>query len=203
MLNTRVGRLLNPTPAPSWSYTFTPIVHSELYFECLEANGEDSTRARKLHNECPYVPPEPLPPKNKWELPKYRDWVPVTLEVTAKGKVRCHIKPGMADLYNSPCHHKPSIETRLKACRDFGYPTEVLLDVLKKHEKRIENKPAIDEFFLSVFGDEPLKKVAPPKKKTLQQIFKFRKMVYAKPDDDPEEEDARSDVDEPVEVDDV
>ncbi len=189
----RVSKLLTKVPSEPWRYTFTPLVHSDIYFDELELRGEDTTRMRKLHEECPYVPPEPIPPKKKWDIPQYLDWVPVKLTVTPSGKVKCHIKPAMADLYKSPCHRKPSIEARIKACKDFGYPDEVLLDVLAKHEKRVANQPAIEEFLISVFGEETNKKPAPPKKKTLQQIFKFKKMVYPKVDDDPELEERSDD----------
>ena len=201
--NSLLSRLLAP-PQPSVpaKYVFYPIVHSENYFRDLESHGIDSTRMRQLHAEKPYVPPPPPPPKRQLNLPKYRDWVPVTLEVTESGKVRCHIRPAMADLYASPCHHKPSIEARLKACRDFGYPPDILLDILDKHEKRLARQPELEEFMNVLFGNTEHKKPAPVKKKTVYQLFKFKKIKYAMPDEDPVIED-RSDTEEepPVEVD--
>ena len=129
-------KLLNPNPVKYFVYKFTPLVHADIYFTDLEDHGEDSTKSRELHAAHPYVPSPPIP-KRSWSVPNRRDHIPVSLVVTASGKVRCHIRPSMADLYGNRCYHKPSIDVRLNACKDFGYPHEVLLDVLEKHENRL------------------------------------------------------------------
>jgi len=160
-------------------------MHPDLYFADLESHGMDSTRLRALHKETPPSEPHVIKPKKVWPVPKYADMMPVTLEVR-KGKVRVKIMSKMADLYEkNKKGHKASIEERVLAARDFGYPDEVLLDMIKKHEKRLAALPELEEFMIAVFGEMSDKKTTAPKKKTLYQVLKYKKVIYAMPE--PEE----------------
>ena len=72
------------------------------------------------------------------------------------------------------------------AAKDFGYPDEVLRDMLVKHEKKEASRAELDEFVTSIFGELSDKKTTAPKKRTLYQVLKIRKAVYAMPDQDPD-----------------
>ena len=186
----RVHALLAKRPDPEPDHDFVPLMHPDLYFYYLEQLGEDTTRTRQLHARNPAPPPIPIPPKVRYPVPEYVDHVPVTLEVSKSGRVRCRIHTKMLDMYEKmqKTHKMPSIEDRIMAAKDFGYPDEVLKDMLVKHEKKEASRAELDEFVTSIFGEMSDKKSTAPKKKNLHQVFKIRKMVYAMPDQDPDPE---------------
>ena len=166
-------------------YKFRPVMHPDLYYADLESHGMDSTKLRALHKERPPSEPPIIHPKIVWPVPEFADTIPVTMEVK-KGRVRVRIRPGMFDLYQkNKKGHKASIEERVLACRDFGYPNEVLIDMMQKHEKRLAALPELEEFMISVFGEMSDKKTTAPKKKTLYQVLKIKKAICAMPE--PEE----------------
>jgi hypothetical protein len=87
----------------------------------------------------------------------------------------------------------PKIEERIKALKSVGSPDEVLLEVLKGHEKRIKDKPMLEQFINSIFGEFSDKRAAAPKKKNLYQVLKIKKPSYATVDKEDEEENEISD----------
>jgi hypothetical protein len=53
---------------------------------------------------------------------------------------------------------KPPITVYLKQLKLLGYSDEALTRILEKHEQMIAQKPALEEFINSVFGDDSSKK---------------------------------------------
>ena len=58
---------------------------------------------------------------------------------------------------------KPPIGVYLRQLKLLGYSEQALKDVLERHEKLVAQKPELEEFIISVFGDDSSKK----KKKTM------------------------------------
>jgi hypothetical protein len=58
---------------------------------------------------------------------------------------------------------------------------------MKKDAKRAEDGPKLDEFIFNVFGEMSDKKTASTKKRTIHQILKLKKRVYAMPEPNDEE----------------
>ena len=184
-----------PTPKK-----FVPVAHPDLYYRDLELHGMDSTRLRKLHEENPVPVDVPIQTKPPLNIPEFADFIPTELHVKKNGAVKVQMHTKMAELYEKYKQgKKPSIEERVLACKDFGYPDEVLKSMIVKHEKRLANVPALEAFILGVFGEMSDKKSSAPKKKNLYQIFKIKKTIFALPE--PEEEEPNEDADVPDEED--
>ena len=182
----RVLEILKKTTVSPKPRKFVPVMHPDLYFRDLEARGVDTTRLRKLQEEN--VLPEETVKKTKKPLaiPSFADDIPVRLSTKKDGTVKVHICTEMATLYEKFYSRgiKPSLEQRIKACRTFGYPDEILCDIIKKDDARKKNMPAMEEFIHTIFGDFSDKKSAAPKKKNLYQILRIKKPARAMPDDD-------------------
>ena len=141
---------------------FVPFWNPEHYFNDLETNGTDSTHVRQLHENCVY--PEPT----TFKLPTVKNIV----------------LP--ADIYEKYLkkNKKAPIDEYIKALYEAGYPEDVLLDVMKKDAKRKAMLPELTQFIIDIFGEVNDKKVV-VKKKTINQILKIKKKIYAMPE--PEE----------------
>ena len=178
----------NPPP-------YVPVINPELYFADLEKNGTDTTRLRKLQSEydCVHIQNE-VYTKPKFVGPKFIDHIPVTLSVHENGEVKVKICHELASLHEKYYYKgkMPNIEDRIKALKSVGYPEEVLLKVLKHHDQMIKDKPDLEKFINSIFGDFSDKRPVAPKKKNLYQVLKIKKPSYATVDKD-DEEDAISD----------
>jgi len=162
---------------------FRPVVNPELYFRDLEKNGTNTTELRRLQAKYETNEEQIEIQKIKYDVPDYLDHIPVHLDVK-KGRVKIRICSEMANLYDKFYSKgiKPKIEERIKALKTFGYPDEVLLDVLKKDEKRVKDEPVLEEFINTIFGEFSDKRPSAPKKKNLYQVLKIRK--YAAPTDE-------------------
>ena len=170
---------------------FKPYIHPDLYFRDLENHKIDTTKLRFLHSENPPSDPPVVIEKIILPIPKYPDTIPSRLEITKKNRVKVKLYPGMANLYEKyKKGHKASIEERVMACSDFGYPDYILKDMITKHEKTMKNATALEEFVKNIFGEISDKKQAIPKKKNIYQIFKIKNIVCARPEpeDEPNEE---------------
>jgi len=187
-LNSTLERLLYPVQNTSPSTKFVPLVNPESYYRDLEMRGLDSSRMRRLHEENPREPEDVLQPKEKYDIPEFADYVRTSLEVK-KSKVRVKFHTKMADLYEKyKKGKKPDIAERVIACKDFGYPDEVLKSMIEKNEKRLEQKPELEKFIFNIFGDIGDKKPTKEKKKTLYQILKIKRTNFFIKPDEPEEE---------------
>ena len=142
---------------------FVPFWNPEHYFNDLETNGTDSTHVRQLHENCVY-PADPEP--------------------TIKKKVSVDKLPYTIYEKYFKKNKKAPIDEYIKALYDVGYSEDVLLDVMKKDAKRKAMLPELTQFIVDIFGEVNDKKVV-VKKKTLNQILKMKKKVYAMPE--PEE----------------
>jgi len=174
---------------------YVPVSNPELYFADLERNGNDTTELRKLQDEAEArYPQEVHEPKKKYNVPDDPTHVPVRIDVTKNGRVKVRICHEMATLYEKFYSKaiKPKIEEQIKALKSFGYPDEVLLQVLEVDQKHKRDGPILDEFINSIFGEFSDKRPAAPKKKNLYQVMKIKKPVYAIPDA-PDEENEISD----------
>jgi len=182
---TRINMLIEGRSVQPRETQFVPIMHSDLYFRDLERAGQDTALTRHLHSKFPILECIPLAPKIKLPIPDFADYIPVELKVV-NGRVRCILHTGMLNLYEKmqKTHKKPSIEERLMAAKDFGYPMEVLKRMLLKHEQAEASKEALNDFVISVFGEMSDKKTTAPKKRNLYQVLKIKKQVYAVPDAD-------------------
>jgi hypothetical protein len=182
----RVLDILKRSNAPAKQRQFVPVMHPDLYFRDLETHGVDTTRLRHLHEENALPDETVKKPKKSHPIPPFADHIPVRLTVKKCGSVRVRFCTEMATLHEEFYSHgiKPSLEERIKACRTFGYPDEILCDVIKKDDTRRKNIPMMDEFIHTIFGDFSDKKSTAPKKKNLYQILKIKKPVRAMPDED-------------------
>jgi hypothetical protein len=88
--------------------------------------------------------------------------------------------------YSKPCV-KPPLEERIKALHEAGYPEDILLDVMKKDAKRLASEAKMSEFIFTIFGEVNDKKAASTKKRTIQQILKIKKRLFAVPEPTEEE----------------
>jgi len=191
-----IPRLFKPQPPAYREPPYVPVSNPELYFADLERNGTDATRLRELQAEydSKHIEPE-VDTKPRFFGPKFIDHIPVTITVKDNEKVKvkiCHELATLHEKYYSK-GKMPKIEERIKALKSVGYPDEVLLNVLKDHEKRIKEKPILDQFINSIFGEFSDKRAAAPKKKNLYQVLKIKKPSYATVDKEDDEEDAISD----------
>lgn len=111
--------------------------------------------------------------------------VRVSLVVSKTGRVRLGFHTRMSALYEQMqrTHKLPTIEERVLAARDFGYPDEALKRMIDKHEKYEASRAELDQFIVGIFGELSDKKTSAPKKRTLTQVLKIKKQVYAMPDD--------------------
>jgi hypothetical protein len=85
-------------------------------------------------------------------------------------------------LYSRYKNKRPPLDDRIKALHEAGYPDAVLIDVMKKDARRVAESAKLDEFIFGIFGDITDKKTPSAKKKTIHQILKIKKRVYAMPD---------------------
>mgnify|MGYP006889512195 CR=1 FL=1 len=114
------------------------------------------------------------------------------VSVAKDGKVKVNITAPIENLYTeyySKCI-KPPIKVRVCAFQKVGFTDDQLLDMIKKDEVREKNKENLDVFIQAIFGNVSSKS-APPKKKTLQQLIKFKPIKPVTCDDptiDEEEE---------------
>ena len=180
---------------------FVPLAHPEPYFRTRELLGEDTTETRRLHAENPPEPPAILK-REKMPVPDDPHHVRVSLVVSKSGRVRLGLHTRMSALYEQMqrTHKMPSIEERVLAARDFGYPDEALRRMIDKHEQYEASRPELDQFIVDIFGEVSDKKVSAPKKRTLIQVLKIKKQVYAMPGDPDElEENENEDAEVPDE----
>lgn len=163
---------------------FSPYVHPELYFRDLENHGQDTTNLRQLHEMRPPLQPLPIAVKKQYLIPQYGDHIQMVLKVR-KGHVHVQLKNAMAILCEKKT--KMPIEERVRACKEFGYPDEVLLDMMAKQEARDAASEKLDEFITTVFGEACEKKGSKKVvkiKKTIYQVLKIKKTLYAMPDEE-------------------
>ena len=144
---------------------FVPFWNPEHYFNDLETNGTDSTHVRQLHENCVYPEPTTFKIKRKLAVIDHTGLYNIHEKYLKKNK-------------------KAPIDEYIKALYDVGYPEDVLLDVMKKDAKRKAMLPELTQFVVDIFGEVNDKKVV-VKKKTLNQILKMKKKIYAMPE--PEE----------------
>ena len=144
---------------------FVPFWNPDQYLRDLKENGTDVSKLEKMYAEHP--PQEEITFKKK---------IPGDLNMTP-----------IERLYKRYPMKKPPIEERIRALHEAGYSEEVLLTVMKKDVKRAEDGPKLDEFIFNVFGEMSEKKTASTKKRTIQQILKLKKRVYAMPEPNDEE----------------
>jgi hypothetical protein len=188
---------------------FIPFWNPEHYFADLLKSGaslEDVARLRKLHDDNP-IKKIPIIKKPKPELTieealkKYScdPWKKPTATERMKSRVskfpHINTQP-LADLYakySNPLR-KPPLEERIKVMHQCGYPEEVLMETMKREERMIAQSDEMDAFIYAIFGEANEKKQSAPKKRTITQILKIKKMSYARPDvEDPAVDDPVSD----------
>ena len=165
---------------------FVPFWNPEHYFNDLETNGTNSTHVRQLHENCVY-PEEPITFKTKQKCGNVTVMDKLPVSTTVKNdKVKVVIHSGLYNIHEKYLkkNKKAPIDEYVKALYDVGYPEDVLLDVMKKDAKRKAMLPELTQFVVDIFGEVNDKKVV-VKKKTLNQILKMKKKIYAMPE--PEE----------------
>lgn len=165
---------------------FIPVWNPEHYFNDLETHGIDSTHVRQLHENCVYPEEESIIFKTKQKCGvTVIDKLPVST-IVKNDKVKVVIHSGLYNIHEKYLkkNKKAPIDEYIKALYDVGYPEDVLFDVMKKDAKRKAMIPELTQFVFDVFGEFNDKKVV-VKKKTIKQILKFKKKIYAMPE--PEE----------------
>jgi len=164
---------------------FVPFWNPEHYFNDLETHGTDSTHVRQLHENCIYPEPTTIKIKKKICNVSFMDKLPVST-IVKNDKVKIVIQSGLYNIYEKYLkkNKKAPIDEYVRALYEVGYSEDILLDVMKKDAKRKAMAPELEQFVFDVFGEFNDKKVV-VKKKTIQQILKFKKKIYAMPE--PEE----------------
>jgi hypothetical protein len=150
---------------------FIPYWDPESYLRDLGNSGCDTTELKRLHIEHPPIG---------------------ELDFVKKPPLHINTKP-IEKLYNNR-KTKPSLEERVKALHEAGYPDEILIDVMKKDAKRNTESLRLDEFVFAIFGDVNDKKTPSTKKKTIHQLLKIKKRVYAMPEPSDEENPVEDDL---------
>ena len=149
------------------SRVFVPYWNPEQYLVDLKKNGTDTDQLERLHKQHP--PPNDYPLFHKKEL-----------NIDMRPLATLYKK------YSKPCV-KPPLEERIKALHEAGYPEDILLDVMKKDAKRLASEAKMSEFIFTIFGEVNDKKAASTKKRTIQQILKIKKRLFAVPEPTEEE----------------
>jgi len=189
---------------------FIPFWNPEHYFSDLLRCGTSSDHVehlRRLHEEHPIekVPAPVVDPKPVLTIEEVikkttiRDpWKKPDAVERMKSRVskfpHINTQP-LEDLYAkySKPPRMPPLNERIKALKDCGYSDEILMNVIKSHEKKMAESDELDAFIFNIFGEQNEKKQSAPKKRTITQILKIKKRVYARPDiEDDENDDAVS-----------
>ena len=150
---------------------FVPFWDPDSYLYDLKMNGHDTTEIERLHKENP---------------------PPIEVNLCKKKQLDINMEP-IEKLYAKYKNKRPPLDERIKALHDAGYPESVLIDVMKKDAKRAADSAKLDEFIFAIFGDIADKKTPSVKKRSIHQILKIKKRVYAMPepgeDENPVEDD--------------
>lgn len=186
----RVYNLLNPPKFQEPLNKWKPFWDPNSYLTDMKNHGNDTTTLEKLFSENIVEEDiKPIEKKRQLDIPEYSDIIPVTTKIKKNGLVSVIIHNEMANMCENfySKGKKPSIEVRIKSLHDFGYPDDILLNTIKKDCKRVKDSVLLDEFILGIFGESDGKKVATVKKKTIHQILKIKKKIYAMPEQDEEQ----------------
>lgn len=172
-MTSRIQSILEKMNSPIIPYKrpqFVPVWNPEDYFNDLEnVNESDTTYLRELHNDFP----------SRIDEQKILKKASIIDIIPKVGKLN-----NIYEKYLKK-NKKAPIQEYIKALHEAGYPEDMLMDFIKKDEKRKANMEEINNFVVSIFGEVNDKKVT-VKKKTLNQILKFKKMIYAMPEIDDE-----------------
>jgi hypothetical protein len=160
---------------------FIPFWDPESHVRDLKLSGIDTTDLEKQYEEFPPV----IDIGFKKKPPLVLNFEPI-LALQAK--------------YSKPAR-KPPLDERVKALHSCGYPMDVLFRIMKNDERTKAESDNLDKFIFSIFGDASEKKATSVKKKTLHQLLKIKKRVFAMPDADDIEENAVDDEDVLVDAD--
>jgi len=132
------------------------------------------------------------------ELEKKYEAFPPVVEVGFKKKppLDLNFNPVIAlyAKYTNPAR-KPSLDERIRALNESGYPMDVLLRIMKHDERTKAESENLDKFIFTIFGDASEKKATSSKKKTIHQILKIKKRAFAIPDAIDDEENPVDDAD--------
>lgn len=142
---------------------FIPFWNPKDYLRDLKTNGIDITVLEKLYEENP-------PPLES-----------VCLEKKSMKNINFEPIKKLYRKYSKPLK-KPPIDERIKALHEAGHPEDVLLDIMKRDAKAIEDESKMDEFIFNIFGDIGIKKTAAVKKRTIVQILKIKKQTFVLPE---------------------
>jgi hypothetical protein len=169
---------------------FVPFWNPEHYFSDLLRCGTSSDHVehlRRLHKENP---------------PKVEEWMITKPKVVTKYDFTVPSMVALQEKYYK-FGKMPPLNERIKALNDCGYSDEILMNVIKSHEKKMAESDELDAFIFNIFGEHNEKKQSAPKKRTITQILKIKKRVYARPDIEDDEDDAVSEFEDlpPVEED--
>ena len=178
----RVWSILNkPVEAAKPITIPTPILNFDVY-------KSDLRRANKLLGICDEatesvisnVPiledDEKVFTKKTTHDPNIVNFVHTKISANTYGGVNVSMTAPIEKLYTKYYSKgtKPPLKDRVNAFKKAGYTEDELLMIVKKDEVRENKIPELEEFIKRVFGNVSTKKDAPPKKKTLQQMFKFK-----------------------------
>jgi hypothetical protein len=159
-------------PIPETVRRFVPYWDPESYIRDLKTNGHDTAELERLHQENP---------------------PPVEVDFCTKKQFNINQAP-IEKLYAKYKAKRPPLDERIKALHEAGYPDAVLIDVMKKDARRVADSAKLDEFIFTIFGDIADKKTPSAKKKTIHQILKIKKRVYAMPEPSDEENPVEDDL---------
>jgi len=163
--------------------TFVLVARWKEYLKDLERTGTSDQivgRLRTFHEK--WNPIETVEVAVTYhEVPDHADAVVVNLTTTKAGKVKVYIGAPLDDITNQYLSKgtRAPINEYLKALKRFGYPEEVLLKVLEKHQTREAKSDELDAFIERIFGKSSNKTASKPKARSardqLMSIMKIRK----------------------------
>ena len=162
---------------------FIPVMYWKNYLLDLERSGTSAEivdRIRKEHEEWMRDHPvvESICECKNVNIPNSPDAVVVNITVSKSGKIKTSVEAPMELLYTKYYSNgvRPPIDEHIKALKKFGYPDEVLLKVLKKHQKRVERSDEDDMFIEKIFGKGGTKASKPKAKGIKEQISSLLKI---------------------------
>lgn len=181
-MGSRVWSILNKPIEVAKPVTIpTPILNFDVYKSDLRRANQllgihDEATDATISNVPLLEDDEKVFTKKIIHEPNIVNFVHTKISANKNGSVNVSITAPIEKLYIDYYSKgtKPPLKDRVNAFKKVGYTEDELLMIVKKDEARENKIPELEEFIKRVFGNVSTKKDAPPKKKTLQQMFKFK-----------------------------
>ena len=176
----RVEACLKQTVCSHVPLPVAPIGNIDGYVWGMNFTKEDEKHCREKYTPEPDIIVEQV---EKLIVPSDPLHVFTTLKVLKSGKVKIKFSVPMEPVYEYQKKFKLApLEVRIKAASGFGYPDEILTQMIKNHDNEKSNKQKVEDFIDVIFGKSINAKVSKPKVKSIQESLnaKFKKKPLKK-----------------------